>query len=190
MYSGKTAACQILESLGAYLLYSDKITHNILDHNKTCQAELRNLFGEEIFKKGKCVRSKLADIVFANRAHLESLEKIIHPLLLDEINQEYERVKHQLSLQGFYVELPLVQELDWNKHFDKVIAITTDEQIIFKRLTEQRGEANALEAKQEYKRRMKRQWSPEEKGAKADITLTNNGSKEELKAALVKQLNL
>ncbi len=188
MYSGKTTACRILESLGAYLLYSDNITHHILDYNSSCQARLCTLFGNDIIVEGKCERSKLAEIVFSSPKKLEALEKIVHPLLLATIEKEYERVKQDQNYTSFCVEIPLVQELSWEKHFDKIIAITTDENILFERMKNRTSQEDFNKCVADYTRRMHRQYSPLTKANRADININNNGTVTELKTALLKHL--
>lgn len=182
MYSGKTTACRFLESLGAYLLYSDKIVHHLLDHNVSCQKELSRLLGPDIIIDNKCDRAKVAEKIFSNEKLLEATEQIIHPLLLAEIKRRYESIKRETRYGLFCVEMPLVQEIGADKDFDTVIAINAGPETIRARMRAAASNKEAFEKREnEYKKRMRRQFSPQEKAAKADIIINNDGSTSALK---------
>ncbi|PCI76080.1 dephospho-CoA kinase [Candidatus Aerophobetes bacterium] len=186
MYSGKTTACKFLESLGAYLLYSDNVVHHILNYNTQCQAKLRHLLGSEIIVDGKCDRPKVADIIFSNYDLLEATEKIIHPLLLEEITKQYEILKQSNKYSCFCVEMPLVQEIGFSSYFDTVVAISSNEESITERMSHGTKSQKEFEKRQkDYRRRMHRQYSGAEKAQSAEININNNGSIEELKTELL-----
>jgi len=172
--SGKTTVCHLLKKHGAYQVSADEIIHQLLETNKACIKEVITLLGTDVLTQGKIDRKKVADKVFTDTDKLEKLETILHPLLLGEIEKEYQSVKEDQRYNAFVVELPLVQEIGKAKEFDCILAVLSDEARAKKRFAEKGF------SKEEYERRMKRQWNISMKKAHATYTIINDGTLEEL----------
>lgn len=169
--SGKTTVRRILKKHGAYQLNSDDIIHQLLSEDKPSIDQVITLLGPKILADGKIDRKKVAEIVFSDDQKLKALEGILHPKLLEIINQEYNRVKEEGSYKSFVVEMPLVQEIGKERDFDVIIAVLCDEEKAKKR---------CVFSEEEYVKRMKNQWSTLKKAKLADYTIVNNGSMKEL----------
>src|SRR3990167_10662892 len=91
--SGKTTVCRILEDHGAFQVSSDEIIHQLLSLNTICIKQVTDLIGSEIFKDGKIDRKKVAELVFSSEEKLKALEKILHPLLFEEIEKLYQQIR-------------------------------------------------------------------------------------------------
>lgn len=169
--SGKTTVCRFLEELGAYVLSADAIVHELLSPQSPIGKNVVNLLGEEIVEGAKFNRKLIAERVFKNKDTLISLEAILHPAVLEEIERQFNQVQKQKKHTLFVAEIPLLYEIDKAHLFDTVIAVVSDEKLAKKRFKNE----------EEFEKRMNRQLSQEEKSAKADYTLHNNGNLQELK---------
>jgi dephospho-CoA kinase len=115
-------------------------------------------------------RAALAKIAFANDANRVKLESILHPLIQDLALQKVSK------LEGIIVyTIPLFVESKSKLQFDKVVAISCDEDVRVSRLLEQRG-MNETEARS----RIAAQASDSEREAVADLVIDSNCSLEEL----------
>jgi len=172
--SGKSSLCRILENHGAFQVSSDEIIHQLLQSHLSCIQLVIHLLGKEILTDGKIDRKKVAKIVFVDPNKLEALEKILHPLLLEEIARQYEEIKSRGTYKLFVVELPLVQEIGKTDLFDAIICVKTNQDLAKERF------CKAGFTSEEYERRMKRHYSEKEKLKGADYVIENNGTLEEL----------
>lgn len=180
--SGKSTVCRILKEHGAYHINSDGIVHRLISQDRSCIQQIINLLGSDVLAGEKIDRKKVAEQVFTDSEKLKALEAILHPRLFEEIEKEYKRAQEKANALLFVVEIPLVQEIGRSHEFDVIIAVICDEGLARKRFIKEGF------TQQDYERRMKRQWQPMEKAKKADFTLTNNGTVEELKQEAKKLL--
>lgn len=175
--SGKSVVCRILRDLGAYVVDADQIAHQLLTPNTEVGTKAIDLLGPEILVKGKIDRSRVAAKVFHHPKLLRELEKLIHPLVYAEIQNQYsEQDKKKNGPQLFVAEIPLLFESHGESYFDKTIAVVSFPETCWKRYRNSTGGE-----KEDFNRRMARQMSPEEKSAKADYVIRNDGTEEDLK---------
>ncbi len=81
--SGKNRLTSILTRMGFFSIDVDKIGHKILEEKKD---EITKEFGNSILNPDNTVnRKNLGKQVFNNRSKLETLEKILHPSMIDEV---------------------------------------------------------------------------------------------------------
>lgn len=173
--SGKTSVCHILQACGAYVVSADEIVARLLTPGTAVGQQVIHLLGPEILNGQKIDRDKIAKKVFSEPKLLERLEKILHPVVLDEIEQEYQKRAKGHKYPLFVAEIPLLYESESHHAFDLVVAVVTDEELAKKRYF------NATRRHPEdYENRMKRQLHPSKKAAHADFVIHNNGSIEEL----------
>ncbi len=170
--SGKTTVCKILESLGAYYVSADQIVHKLLSPKTTIGKKIIDLLGPDILNGDQFDRAKIAKKVFSQKNKLDALEQILHPAVIDEIKAFYNQIKKTDKHSLFVAEVPLLFESESHLFFDAVLAVVADPEICKKRFHS---------AEEEFENRMARQWDMKKKAAKADFTISNNGSLEELK---------
>lgn len=185
--SGKSSVCRIFEDWGAYVVSADKIVHQILSPHTAIGKQIVQELGPEIVKDDELDRAKIAEKVFSHPDKLQNLEKIIHPAVIDEIEKQYQQIKHQKRYRLFVAEIPLLYESESEHLFDNVIAVVADPA-----LCRQRFQQSKNSSSEEFERRMLRQMHPLEKAAKADHVIYNNGDLEELKEnvmKIIKQIN-
>lgn len=179
--AGKSTVCHIFQELGAYVVSADHIVHEIYSQNLSYKKQVIALLGQEIVTDGEIDRKKVAEIVFNSAEKLRKLEELIHPFVNEEIDKQYEKVKHEKKYNLFVVEFPLLYEIGAHQLYDYVITVHAEPSIAKKRFFEkgERGE--------DFEKRQKRLMSLQEKVQKADFVITNSSDFSELKAQ-VKQI--
>jgi dephospho-CoA kinase len=181
--SGKSTVCQLFKELGAHVVDADEIVHRLLKADAAVARGVVELFGVEILTLGEIDRSKVAKKAFDNRILLNSLEKLLHPLVYDEIEKEYRRYSTRCPL--FVAEVPLLFETEGERNFIATVAVKADAE----RCKERCVKCTKIED-EEYRRRAARQLSAEEKAARATYVIDNNFSLDELKVAVAELYQL
>ncbi len=184
--AGKTTVEQMLKNLGFLVFDSDEISHNITNYDKNIISKIIAEFnGFDISENGKIIRKKLSKIVFDSPALLKKLEDIIHPEVKNKIIDIFNNNK---SENVVFVSVPLLFEKGFEKLFDKVIFISANDNLRFKRLKLRSGYDD-----EHAKKRLNSQWNQELKIKYADYVLANNSDIESLEIQLkevLKQLKL
>jgi len=174
--AGKSTVCRLLKELGAYTVSADEIVHQLLTPNTKIGQQVILLLGKEILRENCIDRAEMGKKVFGKEKTLKSLEQILHPAVLEEIDKQYNQVKEKQKYTLFVAEIPLLYESESHKYFDATVAVVTKQDIAKMRFGERDSKSD-----EEYEKRMTHQLSPEEKRAKADFTLVNNTNLEDLK---------
>ncbi len=178
---GKSSVCRFFQDLGAYVVSADDIVHQLLSKQTLVGRQVIELLGDDIIVNGQIDRAIIAKKVFSNPLLLRSLEKIVHPSVLDEIEKSYQQVKIQGKTQLFIAEIPLLFEIGAESFFDAVITVAADLQSCIKRFTAVTG-LSAIE----YNERMALQLPTEEKARKADYIIENIGSIKDMQNEVTK----
>ncbi|HEX7058774.1 MAG TPA: dephospho-CoA kinase [Solirubrobacterales bacterium] len=171
--AGKSEALAAFERLGAATISSDAVVHELLDA-EPLQGRLTERWGSEVAPGGRVDRAKIGEVVFADPAELAWLEAQIHPLVGERLGAWLTSLPADVEVA--VVEVPLLFETEMEQVFDTTVAVVTSDQIRRAR-AEARGHALVGE-------REARQLAQEEKAARAEHVVENNGSVEDLEAAL------
>ena len=78
--SGKSTVAKIFEVLGVPLYYADEAARRLMNENEELKENIRETFGETIYKNDTLDRAALAAIVFNNPKKLEQLNSLVHPV--------------------------------------------------------------------------------------------------------------
>ena len=157
---------------GAATVSSDEIVHNLLCSDFEVREAIVLELGEGVLgDDGAIDRSRVAEIVFADRAKLTFLEGLLHP----KVAAEYLTWRDQLGALPeppavCVTEVPLLFETGGDERFDKVVVITAPP-----RLREQRRRVTRDDRDQ-------RLLPDKEKLKRADFAYVNSGTLEELDA--------
>ena len=138
--AGKT---QILEYLnnkyGATICMADEVGKKLQKKGTECFDEIVAHFGEEILdEKGELDRTKLSDIVFADRVELSVLNGIVHPKVKEEIQKKIAREERK-STNLMLIEGALLIEDHYEELCEEFWYIYTEPEIRRARLKESRG---------------------------------------------------
>lgn len=174
---GKSSVCRFFEKFGAFVVSSDDIVHRLLSPETTLGQKIIQLIGSDIIINNQIDRSKIAQKVFNQSSLLHALEKLIHPVVLEEIEKQYTLAKQQEKGKLFVAEIPLLFEANMEDFFDVVITVIAQSAIAKQRFKNATGNNS-----NEYEKRSKQQMILEEKAKRADYVIENNGSLDELEA--------
>ncbi len=93
--SGKTYAGNFFTKLGGTFIDCDKITTELYKKGNIGAKKIETFFGDEFLKDGAVNRSKLGRFVAKDEKKLRILEKIIHPVILSEVQKQIDQAKSQ-----------------------------------------------------------------------------------------------
>jgi dephospho-CoA kinase len=174
--AGKSTALGVLESLGAAVLSTDRVVHDLYDVPEV-RDEVVARFGASVAPGGAIALPAVARIAFANPGDRAWLESLLWP----RVGEEMARWKEQVDAatpppRAAVVEVPLLFEAGLQDAFDATIAVVADEQ-----RRRDRAESRAHESLAE---RSARQLSQDEKATRATHVVANDGTIAELEAKL------
>ncbi len=167
--AGKSEALFAFQKAGAATVSSDEIVHHLLRTDPEVRAAIAAEFGEGVIGEDGADRARVAEIVFADRAKLDFLERLLHP----RVAAEYLTWREQLAAlpqppEVCVTEVPLLYETGGDERFDKVVVITAPA-----KLREQRRRVTRDD-------RDERLLPDKEKVKRADFAYVNTGTLEDL----------
>jgi dephospho-CoA kinase len=171
--AGKSEALAAFQRLGAATLSSDAVVHELLESDEL-KRRLAERWGPEVAPSEGVDRGRIGAIVFAEPDELAWLEAQVHPL----VGARTAEWLHSLpaATEVAVVEVPLLFEGGREGAFDTTVAVVATEEVRRERAGA-RGQALVDE-------REARQLSQDEKAARADHVVRNDGSLEDLERDL------
>ncbi len=164
--SGKSTALAFFSGLGAACLDSDKVVHRLLE-----RPDVRRLVAESLGLDGLPVgepgRRRLAEVVFGDRARLTALEKVLFPLVREEIRAWFDQNEVKQA-PAAVVEIPLLFEAGMEDLFDRVVLITAPREL------RRRRQSGRMEPA-DFESRVARQMPEAGKRRRADTVFENEG---------------
>jgi dephospho-CoA kinase len=165
--TGKSEVARILARLGARVIDADKVAHTVMQPGGPAYRAVVDAFGPEILSTGGTIdREKLGAIVFRDPAALRRLEGAVHPATIAEID----RLIAQTSEPVIVVEAIKLIEAGMHRHYDSLWVVAAPRKLQISRLQSTRGLTE-----QEAALRVDAQPPQEEKIARADLVITNDG---------------
>ncbi len=113
--SGKSTVMNILNGLGASVVYADVVNRELLNDNNYIQLIDSNFNGVVI--NGRINKKALRNLIFNDENARLKLNSIAHPLIFDLID------KKTRSLGLVFVEIPLFAECSKYIKYDKLCAV-------------------------------------------------------------------
>lgn len=171
--TGKSSVAGIFGEKGCTVLNIDEMYHEKVLTNNTVKKELMELFGPDILVNSEIDRYKMRKRVFNNRHGLENLERITHPLIIEELKKNIDLCKEENK--PVVAEVPLLYEKKLSYLFDKVVVVNADFKTQLQRaekLGYSREEANLFISKQILLK---------DKVKLADFVINNNGRLKEVR---------
>ena len=167
--SGKSTVAAIFESLNVPVIDVDLAGHWVLQHNETAKQKLVEAFGKDILENGQINRKRVGKIVFANEAHLKRLNEIVHPLMLERVDQLVNELEGEGNSKYLIINAALIFELGVDKQMDYNITVSAPVEACI-----QRTQARDGLPREQILKRMAAQLSQEEKIARSDFVITND----------------
>jgi dephospho-CoA kinase len=175
--SGKTAVSNLLGELGAGIIDTDLISHQITGPGGKAIPLIAKAFGLEfIDPQGALIRSKMRAVVFEDPNALQLLERITHPLIQQETaKQAFGLAKSGAPYLVFVVPL-LIESGSWIKLIDYLVVVDCPEETQIQRVMH-RNNMTRLEVE----KILKAQTSRNNRLAAANAVIENQGSTDDLK---------
>ena len=176
MGSGKSTALKLLEGLGAEVLSSDDVVHELYEGPQLRDAVVAR-FGADVAPGGVVDRAAVAQRAFASVEERAWLEGQVWPLVAARVQEWLAAVRAMRPApRAAVVEVPLLFEAGLGELYDATIAVVASESV--RRLrADARGHALIDE-------RVARQLPQEEKARRATFVVMNDGGEDDLQREL------
>lgn len=172
MGAGKSTVAAGLAARGALVLDADEIARQLQQPGQSIFDAVVEFFGKQVLSKtGKLDRHKVAQSIFKDAQARQQVENIVHPPVIDLINQAIKRAKPTdvIVLDAAVVIAP------GHITVPRIIAVDAPEELAVERSVKYLGLAEA-----DVRARIASQISREEMLSRADLVIRNIGSKEDL----------
>lgn len=167
--AGKSTALEALERLGAAVLSTDLVVHELYETPEVRDAALERF--------GSVDRGEIAQRAFATPEDREWLEGLLWPRVGERMATWRQELEDRPSRpRAAVVEVPLLFESGMESVFDATVAVIADEAL--------RAERAAARGHQALAERSARQLTQQEKAQRATFTVVNDGTVGQLEKKL------
>src|SRR3989338_3448534 len=108
--SGKTTVSNMFRKHGFEIINADKLYHGIYNKNKALRNKIKKEFGT-------LDRNEIKKIVFNDSQKLQKLNKITHPIIINSIKKEINKIKQYNKEAEIIVDVPLLFEAKMQNMF-------------------------------------------------------------------------
>lgn len=167
--SGKSAAADAFAELGARIVDTDVIAHELTGTAGAAIPEIARLFGRAfIDASGAMDRKRMRDLVFSDAEEKQRLEALLHPMIRAESQRRIESAKGPYVV---HVVPLLVESPDYRARVDRVLVVDCPEALQVARVRQRSGLPEG-----EIRRIIASQIQREKRLAAADDVIDNSGS--------------
>jgi dephospho-CoA kinase len=123
---GKSTVAELFAQQGAGLIDTDVIAHRLTQANGDAIAAIRAAFGKGyITDEGALNRTKMRGLIFSDGAAKQQLERILHPLILDQAKIQ---LQHLQTRPYIILVVPLLAESPaFRQLVQRVLVVDCDE---------------------------------------------------------------
>lgn len=181
--SGKTSVANLLAELGATVIDTDEIAHELTAAGQPGARRIGETFGDEYLDAtGALDRKRMRELVFADAAAKQRLESVLHPMIRAEARTRIENAagKPRNEVPYIVIVVPLLIETGaYRKLARRVLVVDCDEQQQVARVMRRSGLTPAA-----IKSIMANQVSRTERLRHADDVVRNDGDLQTLRATV------
>jgi dephospho-CoA kinase len=172
--SGKSAAADEFERLGATVVDTDAIARELTEPGGPAMPHIRALFGDSFVAPGGAMdRKAMRQRVFADPAARQALEGLLHPLIRAEAER---RIAAAAGPYIVYVVPLLVESKEPRRRADRILVVDAPEEVQLARVAARSGLSDT-----EVRDIMAAQASRAERRAAADDLIANGGTLDALR---------
>lgn len=172
--SGKSLAADEFGRLGATVVDTDGIAHELTQPGGAAIGHIKSLFGEAfVTPAGAMDRKAMRERVFSDPAAKQALEALLHPMIRDAAER---RIGAARGGYVVYVVPLLVESGDYRRRVDRVVVVDCPEALQIERVRSRSGLGEA-----EVRAIMASQVSRHERLAAADDVIDNSGTPDDLR---------
>ena len=172
--SGKSTVVEEIRQAGYQVIDADAVVHDLQAKGGQLYQALLDWLGPEILTADDQLnRPKLSQLIFSSPEHQVKSAQLQNDIIRQALAKERDRLAQSEDI--FFMDIPLLVELDYLDWFDAIWLVYVDEDKQVQRLMERNG-YNQVQAQQ----RIAAQMPLLEKKKYATLILDNNGSLEDL----------
>ena len=172
--SGKSTVVEEIRQAGYQVIDADAVVHDLQAKGGQLYQALLDWLGPEILTADDQLnRPKLSQLIFSSPEHQVKSAQLQNDIIRQAMAKERDRLAQSEDI--FFMDIPLLVELDYLDWFDAIWLVYVDEDKQVQRLMERNG-YNQTQAQQ----RIATQMPLLEKKKHATLILDNNGSLEDL----------
>jgi len=171
--SGKSAAADEFARLGATVVDTDAIAHELTGKGGAAIPGVEKLFGKDFIADGAMDRKRVREHVFADPAAKRALEGLLHPMIREESAR---RIAAAAGPYVVHVVPLLVESADYRRRVDRVLVVDCPEETQLERVRARSGLSE-----DEVRAIMRGQASRAERLAAAADVIDNSGSRDALR---------
>ncbi|MXW57397.1 MAG: dephospho-CoA kinase [Acidimicrobiia bacterium] len=182
--AGKSTAAARFGELGAAVIDVDAIGREVLASGGRAESGVVDVFGPGILDEDGCIdRGKVAAEVFGRPDRLAALEAISHPAINAELDMQLRDMADGGEIQVVVLDMAVLTEsrlgqLESGRGYTKVVVVEAPEEVRLPRLLERGLTEDQARA------RIGSQATNAQRRAIADHVIVNDGTPEELAAAV------
>jgi dephospho-CoA kinase len=166
--SGKSAAADEFARLGATVVDTDAIAHDLTGPGGAAVPEVLRLFGEAfVDASGAMDRKRMRDLVFTDAEEKRRLEALLHPMIRAESAR---RIASSTGAYALLVVPLLIESAGYRERVGRVLVVDCPEAIQMTRVRQRSGLPE-----EEIRRIMVSQVQREKRLAAADDVIDNSG---------------
>jgi dephospho-CoA kinase len=171
--SGKSAAADEFAALGATVVDTDAIAHQLTESGGAALPAVEKLFGAEFVRDGRMDRPRMRERVFADPAAKQALEGLLHPMIREESQR---RIAAAAGPYVIHVVPLLIESPDYRRRVDRVLVVDAPEEAQLARVRSRSGLPEA-----QVRAIMRSQAARATRLAAADDVLDNSGPRDALR---------
>jgi len=173
---GKSTVARRLAELGGAHVDADAVGHQVL-REPAIKAKVVERFGKDVVGvEGEIDRKKLGKIVFSGPGLLDSLERIMHPRMMEIFHERIAAAQNDAAVKLVVFDAAILLEAGWGDMMDIILYVDADRTSREERVKSRGWTPNELA------RREAAQMPAEQKKARADFVINNNRDWEALRS--------
>ncbi|SDX59874.1 dephospho-CoA kinase [Salimicrobium album] len=181
--TGKSTVSRMFAEWDIPVIDADKLSREVVEPGEAAYEKIVDFFGDKVLlHTGEIDRPALGKIIFGDEEKRKQLNAIVHPEVRKRMIEKREYYKEQ-GENAVVLDIPLLYESGLTDYVNRTMVVFVDEGVQLQRLMERDGSA-----REDANERIASQINIEEKARMADAVINNNGSVEETKIQVRKQL--
>lgn len=170
--TGKSRAAAAFQQCGARSIDADSLSRAVVQPGQAGLQRVVRHFGPGVLlPDGNLDRAALAALVFSDPDQRRMLDRLLHPLIMDLVDEQLRAIACDDADAIVVVEVPLLIEGGFQDRFDVVVLVVASRSVQKARLMARNGlDAHAAEL------RLRSQMDVDAKRVFADFVIENDGS--------------
>ncbi len=131
--SGKSTVASLFAEQGVPIIDADTVSRQLTEPGMPAFNRILKHFGDSILRQdGTLDRTRLRNIIFANVKQRRWLEKLLHPLIRDAMQEE---IKKCQGKPYCIAVIPLLLEAEFYDFINRILVVDAPEQLQIERIT-------------------------------------------------------